>query len=221
MKIRNYAIAVLAAVALSGCVTGYGYRGGVGDYYYGQPSVDYYGYGSAYGGYGYSGYGYGYDYGYGYPYGYGYYPGYYYPGYPYYPPRPHNPRPNPRPDRPGYQIPDNGVRYPSRAQGVLRGGSQSRMAPGQVPPSVETRYPSRYERRMPQVPSNLESRGGGDAGSLNQPRPPSRTQPIAPRFEPRADVPPPSFQSRPSPVRQSVPSRSSFRDRDRGREQAP
>ena len=89
--IRKLLLPALAAALLGGCVTGYDYRGGTGDYYYGQPSYqsDYYGpYG--YGGYGYPGgwsgmlgYGYGYGGGYGgYGYGYPYY-GY---GYPYYPP---------------------------------------------------------------------------------------------------------------------------------------
>lgn len=88
------AIAAGLAAMLGGCVSGYQYRDGPGDYYYGQPSVEYrdYGYGS-YGypggwsgrlGYGYGGYGgYGYPYGYGgygYPYGYGGY------GYPYWRP---------------------------------------------------------------------------------------------------------------------------------------
>jgi len=81
------AASVLALLA--GCVSDYRYREGAGDYYYGQPSVEYRDYG--YGGYGYPGgwggsigFGYGYG-GYGYPYGgYGYpYGGY---GYPYYPP---------------------------------------------------------------------------------------------------------------------------------------
>lgn len=90
----------LAMALLAGCVSDYQYRGGTGDYYYGQPAVEYRdygygGYGDPYGGgygggYGYPGggwngsigfgsgyaspYGYG---GYGYPYGYGGY------GYPY------------------------------------------------------------------------------------------------------------------------------------------
>ena len=84
-------LAVAAAALLSGCVTGYQYRQGAGDYYYGQPAVEYdngyydgYGYGG-YGGYG-GGWGgslgFGYGYGGGYPYwGYGY-PFVY--GYPYY-----------------------------------------------------------------------------------------------------------------------------------------
>ena len=97
--IRTVLFPVLAAALLGGCVTGYDYRPGAGDYYYGQPSVQYndagYGYGGygypggwsgqislgyGSGGYGYGGYPYGYGgYGYGYPYGYG---GYGY-GYPY------------------------------------------------------------------------------------------------------------------------------------------
>lgn len=97
--IRQLMLATLAAFALGGCATDYAYRGGAGDYYYGQPSVvyhDYYGYSAPYGslyGYGYPywrsglsiGYGYGYGY-YGHPYRhhggyYGGYPFYYYPWY--------------------------------------------------------------------------------------------------------------------------------------------
>jgi hypothetical protein len=89
----------LAAALLGGCVSDYQYRGGTGDYYYGQPSVEYRdygygGYGAPYGGgYGYPGGGWsgsiGYGSGYGSPYGYG---GYGYPygyggsGYPYWRP---------------------------------------------------------------------------------------------------------------------------------------
>ena len=76
--------AASVAVLLAGCVSGYQYREGAGDYYYGQPSVEYRDYG--YGGYGYpGGWGGSFGFGYGYPYGgYGYpYGGY---GYPYYPP---------------------------------------------------------------------------------------------------------------------------------------
>ena len=79
--IRKLILPALAASLLAGCATGYQYRGGSGDYYYGSPGVEYryyggYGYGYPYGGYGYGGYGYG---GYGYPYYYG--GGYYYPWY--------------------------------------------------------------------------------------------------------------------------------------------
>lgn len=95
-----------AAAALTGCMTvpGYGYQDGYGDYYYGQPSVDYdyYGYPYrnsryGYGPYRYSRYGYGSGWSvrYGYPSGYGYgyspyyryAPNYYYSRYySYYPP---------------------------------------------------------------------------------------------------------------------------------------
>jgi hypothetical protein len=125
--IRKLSLVVLAAAALSGCVTsGYGYRGGSGDYYYGRASPSHYGYGAPYGGvgYGYPGGWYG-SIGYGStyyrgPYRHGYGP-YYGPGYgvhygPYYPPYrrhtvvrpPHPQRPGPphverpgRPDHPG------------------------------------------------------------------------------------------------------------------------
>jgi hypothetical protein len=70
-------------------MSGYGYRAHGGDYYYGQPSVEY----RYYGGYGYGGYG-----GYG---NYGYSPyGYYNRPYwrnPYYPYRPYYPGHRPRP----------------------------------------------------------------------------------------------------------------------------
>src|SRR3546814_1214571 len=54
----RHLVLVFAVVALAGCATGYTYRDGYGDYYYGQPSVDYYdyGYGAPYGSiYGYPG----------------------------------------------------------------------------------------------------------------------------------------------------------------------
>jgi hypothetical protein len=65
IRILRPALLALAATAVAGCVTapGYGYRSGQGDYYYGQPSVDY----RYRGGYG------PYHHGYGYPYGYGHY----------------------------------------------------------------------------------------------------------------------------------------------------
>jgi predicted small secreted protein len=114
-RILRLALPALAAVALAGCVTapGYGYRAGQGDYYYGQPSVEY----RYRGGYGPYHHGYGYPYGYGrsgwsfgihyghpyYRYGYGYggryaYPWYGWPwyGYPYHhrPPVVVRPRPD-------------------------------------------------------------------------------------------------------------------------------
>lgn len=89
--IRKLLFPAFAAALLAGCVTGYQYRGGAGDYYYGQPSTHYRHYGAPYGYYGYPGWSGSFGYGY-YPYGYygGYYPYYY--GYPYRPPV------RPRPD---------------------------------------------------------------------------------------------------------------------------
>lgn len=96
--IRKLLFPALAIALLGGCVSSgyYQYRGGPGDYYYGQPQVEYRDYGVPYGGIGYgypggvsgsisfgSGYPYGY-YGYGGGYGYGGYydPWGYYPRYP-------------------------------------------------------------------------------------------------------------------------------------------
>ena len=104
--IRKLLLPAVAIALLGGCVTGYDYRGGRGDYYYGQPNTEY-----RYHGYGQYGYGYPYSsryYGrgyYGYPY-YGYpYSGYNpsYPGYGggYYPRPPIVVRP-PRPGHPGH-----------------------------------------------------------------------------------------------------------------------
>lgn len=85
--LRNFLLPALAAATLAGCATDYAYRGGNGgDYYYGQPRVEYryndpygyfgaYGYGSYAPGYYYDRFGrlvYGNPYGYyGYPYGQG------------------------------------------------------------------------------------------------------------------------------------------------------
>ena len=72
--LRKLLLPILATAALAGCATGYQYRGGQGDYYYGQPQVEYrhsgptgfygdvgLGYGSGFGfgglGYGYGGFG--------------------------------------------------------------------------------------------------------------------------------------------------------------------
>lgn len=82
---RKLLLPAACLLLLGGCVTGYGYGDGGyrGGYYYGQPSVRYYGgvgYGSGYGYYPYGRYGYGY----GYPYGSSIYYGHYYGGYPYY-----------------------------------------------------------------------------------------------------------------------------------------
>lgn len=85
--IRKLLLPVIATALLAGCAT-YGYRGGAGDYYYGQPGTQYRVYGSyGYPGYGYPGY-YGYPGSYGY-YGYGYGAPYWGGYYRYIPARPH------------------------------------------------------------------------------------------------------------------------------------
>ena len=81
--LKTTAVAAVALV-LGGCVTGYTYRSGHGgDYYYGDPSVDYRYHYDSYSPYFWGGYGY---YGYRRPGYYGYYGGGYgpYVGYPYY-----------------------------------------------------------------------------------------------------------------------------------------
>jgi hypothetical protein len=106
---RKLVLPVLAMALLGGCIS-YSYRDGHGgDYYYGEPSVEYrytpsYGIYGSYGSYGYYGnygpyrYGYGdrYRHDYGYPYSGRYY------RYPYYYVRPTQPRAtvDPTPDRP-------------------------------------------------------------------------------------------------------------------------
>ncbi|MEO6154982.1 MAG: hypothetical protein ABIP16_04570 [Thermomonas sp.] len=73
--LRKMLLTMLATAAMAGCATDYNYRGGNGDYYYGQPRVEYrdIGPGGYYGGFG-LGYGYG-SYGSG---SYGYGPTYFY-----------------------------------------------------------------------------------------------------------------------------------------------
>ena len=41
IMLRKLLLPLLATAALAGCATGYQYRGGQGDYYYGQPQVEY------------------------------------------------------------------------------------------------------------------------------------------------------------------------------------
>jgi hypothetical protein len=148
--IRKLLLPALAAAVLGGCVTGYDYRGGSGDYYYGQPTVDYDYYGGYYG-YGYPGWhgslGFGYGYG-GYPYyGYGGYPYY---GYPYYPPviivRPDPPRP----DHGGPHRPDE------RSPGLSREPVSSRVpgnghyrVPAPIAPLTREGPPDRLQRFDP------------------------------------------------------------------------
>lgn len=149
-------LAVPAALVLllAGCITDpYSYRGGYGgDYYYGQPSVEYRHHGY-YGDYGYPYYGrsgwsfgvrYGYPYGYGRygygRYGYGGWPYYYGGGWPYYPPIVVRPRPDSDPD------PDSGHEPPpdTDPQGPPPWRDLDRLRAGGVNP------PIRIEPRAPQ-----------------------------------------------------------------------
>lgn len=203
MNIRNLVLTLLAAAALSGCYTGYGYRGGTGDYYYGQPSGDYYGYGASYGGigYGYSDYGYGY--GYGYPYGYygGYYP--YYPYY-YYPPRHDHPRPPVQPpvtQRPSYRYNKEG----------LRGGF-----PARPPSSSDPRGRASVSQTGGQAPIRIDN---GGRGVRPDSQPPRTYQP-----PPRGERPPARIEAPPARVEfrgRGGNSGTSSRERDRGRVQTP
>ncbi|MGN6512781.1 MAG: hypothetical protein ACTHKZ_04305 [Lysobacteraceae bacterium] len=111
----------MAAALLAGCVTGYEYRSGPGDYYYGQPEVEYRDDGW-YGWYGYSGYPYAYPYYYGYP-----YPYFYGGGYPYW--GPYWARPPHRHDHdhdPGDQRPPRTDPPPWRKDGDGRDGRPAR-----------------------------------------------------------------------------------------------
>lgn len=168
--IRKLLLPALATALLGACATGYDYRGGnEGDYYYGQPSVDYYG--GYYGGYGYPGwsgmmgFGYGYGgyggYGYGYPY-YGY-------GYPYYPPviivRPDHPRPGTGPQRPGQRPPESsGPLVPSSLHGRGHPWSPSSVTPMPSAPDPvrgpRVEPPSYPQERIRREPSQPMLRGG-------------------------------------------------------------
>lgn len=158
--LRKFIVPLAAAALMAGCMTAapYGYRQGQsGDYYYGNPSVEY----RHRGGYDYPGYGYpyygpyrggfhgsfSYGYPYRYPYGYGYYGNPYYGhpyyGYPYYRPiyRPRpgtNPTPDTRPDGGGWRNFDE-LR---RRQGD---GGVTTTPPPQ--PSFPTRQPREQTRR--------------------------------------------------------------------------
>lgn len=186
---RRLLLPVLAAALLGGCVTGYDYRGGNGgDYYYGQPSVEYRddGYYSpyGYGGYGYPGgwsgtFGLGFGYG-GYPYGYGYggwpYGDPYY-GYPYTRP-PVIVVPDPR--RPHHRGDHDGDAH----DGDADDRPQHRVRPRQpfLPPSVQP--------GMPAIPQGIDGRRDilppRDVAPLPSP---GRFQRAPQRVAPRVDSP--------------------------------
>ncbi len=161
--IRKLLLPALAATLLAGCMSsGYDYRGGRGDYYYGEPSTEYRYEGYGYGGYGSIGYGYpggwngsigyGYPYGfsrfsrYGYGYPYGFYNGWY--GYPYAPyhHHHHNPRPpNPTSPPPG----DVGPGAPWRDPDEI--GRRRHRDPEPAPRGVSS-LPPRPQTEQPRAP---------------------------------------------------------------------
>ena len=175
IRILKLAAPVALVLLLAGCITdGYQYRGGYGgDYYYGQPSVEYrhhgyYGYGYPY--YGRSGWSFGMRYGY--PYygsfyggyggygGYGYGWPYYYRGWPGHPPIIVYPGPDPDPGTGGGGGGDQGA-PPWRDLDRLRdvGGvrppidSEPRMPRVDRPTQPPRVSPPRVERPRVQRPS--------------------------------------------------------------------
>jgi hypothetical protein len=185
--------AVLSTGLLGGCVSGYQYRDGAGDYYYGQPQIEYsdYGYGG-YGGYGGGPYGYGggwggqigYGYGgYGSQYGYSGYGGY---GYPYYPGGPviivrggDRDNDGDADDR-GGPAPSNPTSHRPRWGGNLGGERPPLLPSGHVPPPLSRRefpsggvpsgvFPTRPmpSGGMPSIP-RMEQPQGGPIRQRNQ-----------------------------------------------------
>ena len=173
-KLLVPSLAVAAAALLAGCVTGYEYRQGTGDYYYGQPSVDYYDDGGYYGGYGYGipygGYGYGGGWGLGF--GYGGFPYWGYPyGYPYYGHHHRHHDGHDHPDPPGPTVTQTPRVGPEgRPRHLLRGFPPMMPEPAVVGPRLSTPSPART--RMPPPAPRVE------AHDSTPPR--ERT---APRFE--------------------------------------
>ncbi len=189
MKLRLLITGVVAAVALSGCVT-YDTAGASrpGGYYQGRPQVRYY-----------DGYGYGYPssvyggYYYGSPYYYGrtnpYY-GYYGPYYPYYPP--HRPPPRPRPDDGGYKPPPGSGQGGTRpapwrdpTRGAWRDHGEQPMVPGQSRPVSPGARPSRGARpQSPGLPPRTSP--GGSSAPRAMPRSIGErpASPAVPRIQP-------------------------------------
>ena len=191
---------------LAGCITDpYQHRGGYGggDYYYGQPSVEYrhyggyYGYGDPY--YGRSGWSFGLRYGY--PYGYGRYgyggrygwggwPYYHGGGWPHYPPIVVRPRPDPDTGHdPG---PDTDPQGPPPWRDL------DRLRNGGVNP------PIRNEPRMPRTTSLPPRAGRPDVSGPERSRPPVTRAP-----RPRVEAPSrPSGGSRMERVQRAIEDRS-------------
>jgi len=210
--IRKILMPAVAMALLGGCVTpypAYQYSGGSGDYYYGQPYIEYRDYGGYYGGlgyghpygwygsigfggyYGYPYYGYPYHY-YGYPYYHGWYGGWPYYNYRYYPNHPPVHRPGG-----GHDGDDDGARE-DRPEPPWRSIDDLRPRHGgENPPRTTTAVPLRPTMGTPSRP-------------LVQPTP---TGPVAPRSPvmqpPRRESPTPMAR----PTRQTQE-----RDSSRGSE---
>lgn len=193
---RKLVLPAACAALLGGCVS-YGYSDG--GYYYGQPSVRYYGsagygYGYPYSSYPYSRY-YGsrYGYGYGYPYGYGYGGYYRYPYYPYYPNYPR--RPPGDHDHDGDHDDDDrdGKGKPPWRGGWATGGDAQRLRDN--------------VRRQHAMPMST----------------PSQREAMVQRPAPRAEMPMRPVERRAMPERRmSEPApRNNVRERDTRREQEP
>lgn len=185
IMLRKLLLPALAAMLLAGCVTDYAYRGhaGRGDYYYGQPSVEYryyggYGYGGYYG-YPYGAYGsWGYPYGYGapYPYRYGYSPYYGYPRYRHYNGHPyrydHDNRPH-QGNRPYQGRPRNGGNGPWTGVDDLRRRIDQSAPPssGAMPRSSVPQPTRSAPPRAMSEPRSGEPRSGGSRPTPRTNRP--------------------------------------------------
>lgn len=198
--IARLLLSTLAVAALSGCMTnGYDYRGGHGDYYYGQPTIEYrhYGYGVPYGsygyGFGYSSYGHGYPYGYyGYPYDYypyGYYDRYY---------RVPNPPPPAQPPDPGQPTDGSSLEAWAREHG----SGQVHVPPTRHRPESNMDASAArqlMQARQPQPPVRMATPGPVQSGvRAAVPRPPASSQRVSP---PRSMPAPRTYPSRPAAKR--------------------
>ncbi len=225
--IRQMSIAACVAVsalALSGCVSDYAYRDGPGDYYYGQPTVNYDYYGAPYGGVGYGGYGYGGYYGgigygsgyyggYGYPYGYGgntyIYPRYYYRDRDHRPGRPHGNNGNNN-GSDGLPYYNRNVRGSDKIPGILERSRERNLQR----PSGDGRGRPGYRSPDPrgQVASPLPRQGMPPMQNAPRGREMLQNRERAPQQQMRAPQ-----QMRSAPVQRAAPAAAGGVDRGRGR----
>ena len=196
--IAKLLLSTLAAAALSGCMTnGYDYSGGRGDYYYGQPTIEYghYGYGVPYGsygyGFGYSSYGHGYPYGY-YGYPYGYYPyGYY--DYPDPPPPAQPPDPGQPADRSSYSVKEWAREH---GYGQVHAPAGTGYRPESNADASAARQLTQARQPQPQPPVRMATPGPvRSAVPAAVPRPSSSPQRMSP---PRSVPAPRTYPSRPA-----------------------